>query len=338
MFAMIAAAIGPTRGDAPKVAATDTNGPYQSCFLEHIAHAQSKAIADATVFIALVRADGTMVSQGTGFIAAGSAVLGTMGPRIVTAAHVAAPHETVADDERFIVLFSDGIPIGTPRVVASGQTHSILVGSFDVAADDVAVLEMANFANAGARARFLGLAGLPVNSDAVLRVGEASDPIGAVWGFSGAAAVDREGHVVGVLTDATFRGRVTIELGSIEESNAAGQPVARAVTLPRQSLIVVEPLHAPEILRALGPAAAHQVEPAETEAVLAGFPLASCASTSATLESATSKEGAALLTRWQGVEQDDVWFLLSRLTATKLNLAPPATNAAPLARAPHPGT
>jgi hypothetical protein len=306
----------------PTLAAAPTRIADSSCFLGRIAHPQGKAIADATVFIAMVHADGTLVSQGTGFIAAGSASLGAMGPRIVTAAHVVAPHEAAPDDSRFMVFFSDGNPIGTPRVVAAGQIHSILVGTFDIAADDVAVLEIAGFADAKARERFVQLSGLPVNSDEVLRVGETSGPIGAVWGFSGAAAIDREGRVMGVLTGADFRGRVTLELGSIEGSNAAGRPIIRSVTLPRQSLIVVEPLHSPEILQALGPAAIHQTEPGETAAVFAGFPLATCAATSATLESAASVNGAAMLARWQAIGQQDAWLLPPRLDATKLKLSP----------------
>jgi hypothetical protein len=306
----------------PTMAAPGTRLADSSCFLGRIAHPQSKAIADATVFIAVVHADGTLVSQGTGFIAAGSASLGTTGPRIVTAAHVVAPHEAAPDDARFMVFFSDGNPIGAPRVVATGPTHSILVGSFDVAADDVAVLEITDFADAKAQARFVQLAGLPINSDAVLRVGEASDPIGAVWGFSGAAAIDREGRVMGVLTGADFRGRVTLELGSIEGSNAAGRPITRPVTLPRRSLIVVEPLQSREILQALGPAAIHQTEQGEAVAVFAGFPLASCAATSAKLASAVSAEGAALLARWQAIGQEDAWLLPPRLDATKLKLSP----------------
>jgi hypothetical protein len=307
---------------APSIVTRGPDDADSSCFLGRIAHPQGKAIADATVFIAMVRTDGTLVSQGTGFIAAGSASLGTTGPRIVTAAHVVAPHEAAPNDARFMVFFSDGDPIGAPRVVATGQTHSVLVGTFDVTADDVAVLEIADFADAKARGRFAKLAGLPINSDAVLRVGEASDPIGAVWGFSGAAAIDREGRVIGVLTGADFRGRVTLDLGSIDGSNATGRPVTRPVTLPRRSLIVVEPLHAREILQALGPAVIHQSEQGEATAVFAGFPLASCAATSAKLEGATSAEGAALLARWQATGQEDAWLLPPRLDATKLKLSP----------------
>jgi len=299
-----------------------TSAARLSCFRGHIAHDQRDAIAAATVFIAVVRSDGTLLSQGTGFVAAGSATLGYAGPRIVTAAHVVAQHETISDDARLLVFFSDGNPIGTPRLVATGPSEDILVGSFTVAADDIAVIEIADFADARARERFSRLVGLPINSDDVLRIGEASDPIGAVWGFSGAAAIDRQGRVVGVLTGADFRGRVTLELGSIAGSNASGWPVTRPVTLPRRSLIVVEPIRAPEILRALGPGAIHQPEPAETDVTLAGFPLASCAATAAELESPSSEAGRMLLSHWQAAGLEDAWLLPPRLDATKLKLTP----------------
>ncbi len=324
LLATLLVTAGPMIGqDAfPAIGGHEASPADTSCFLGRIDHPKRKAIAAATVFIAVVHADGTLMSQGTGFIAAGSASRGASGPRIVTAAHVVPPDDAPSDDTRTVVFFSDGNPIGTPRVVARAPAHETLVGSFNVVANDVAVLEIADFADPDARERFVHLAGLPVNSDAVLRVGEASDPVGAVWGFSGAAAIDRDGRVMGVLTGADFRGRVTLELGSIEDSNASGRPVTRSVTLPRRSLIVVEPIEAPEILQALGPAALHQAEQAEADAVFAGFPLASCASTSAMLESAISAPGAALLARWQAMGQQDAWFLPPRLDATKLKLSP----------------
>ena len=293
-----------------------------SCFLGRIPHPQSKSIADATVFIAVVRADGTLLSQGTGFIAAGSGALGTMGPRIVTAAHVAVSREAMPEDARSMIFFSDGSPIGEPRVVVSGETKSVSLGSFDIDVDDIAVLEIASFTNNAARQRLSKVAGLPINRDAVLRVGEASEPIGPVWGFSGAAAVDQQGRVIGVLTGADFRGRITLELGSIERANMAGRPLTRPVTLPRRALIVVEPLHDDAILGALGPGVTHQIQPSAAAAVMAGFPFASCASTTAVLESATASAGEALLSRWDAIGQEDAWFLPPRLDATKLRLAP----------------
>src|SRR5215469_6047908 len=135
--AVIPAIASPAQRTPPTTPASISDWRDPSCFLGKIAHPQSKAIADATVFIAVVRADGTLLSQGTGFVAAGSAALGVTGHRIVTAAHVAVPREALPDDARFMIFFSDGSPIGTPHIVAAGQTHSVLLGSFTVDADDI---------------------------------------------------------------------------------------------------------------------------------------------------------------------------------------------------------
>ena len=44
-----------------------------TCFLDEIHHPQAGRIADATVFIAVVRSDGTLASEGTGFVVSDSA-------------------------------------------------------------------------------------------------------------------------------------------------------------------------------------------------------------------------------------------------------------------------
>jgi hypothetical protein len=296
------------------------DGASSSCFLGGIAHrpdAQAKAIERATIFIALVKNDGTLVSQGTGFIARGAD-----GSRIVTAAHVVLPKNSTQPDERLMAFFSDGSPLGTLRVAAAGPRHRISLGAFDIVDDDVAVVEPEKFVDSAARKRFAQIEGLPVMSNAAIRIGEASDPVGAFWGFSGAAAVNRQGQVVGVLTDASFRGRTTLELGSIQETNAAGKAVSRAVTLPTLSLVVVEPLRAPEIQSAFGPSPISASGPEADEVALAGFPLASCASSSAVLQSVDSAGGERLLSRWQEMGPVGAWFLQPPLNQTKLKLTP----------------
>ena len=71
---------------------------------------------------------------------------------------------------------------------------------------------------------------------------EAGGPLGVSWGFSGAAAIDPAGRVVGVLIGADFRDRTTLELGSILDANQSGGAVRRPVILPARSLVIVEPL------------------------------------------------------------------------------------------------
>ena len=293
-----------------------------SCVLNRIPHAQAKTIEDATVFIALVAADGTLLSQGTGFIAAPGTEQRTGPRRIVTAAHVVAPREPKPEGARFMVFFSDGHALGTPRLVATGPLHNILVGAFDVVADDIALLEIEQFIDDAARRRLDAAAGLPIDSDDTLRIGEASEP-GAVWGFSGAAAVDRGGHVIGVLTGADFRGHVTLETGSIQETNFAGHVVARPVTLPSRSLVVIEPIGAPNLRRELGLSEPRPRRDATMEIVLAGFPVTSCAATTATVDAAQSSASAALLSKWQNIGQTGAWPLPPHFNGNKLKFAPP---------------
>lgn len=103
------------------------------------------------------------------------------------------------------MLFSDGMPLGVPRIVLGGATRKLSVGGFDLVENDIAVIEITSFNNDAARDRFLRLQGLPLSGGDDILVGESGQPLGVSWGFSGAAAVDPAGRVVGVLTGADFR-------------------------------------------------------------------------------------------------------------------------------------
>ena len=92
------------------------------------------------------------------------------------------------------------------------------------------------------------------------------------------------------------------------------------IALPKRLLVVVEPLRAPEIMRALGLREHASAEHSESSVVLAGFPFASCASTSAQLHAADSLAGASLLKKWQQLDRTDSWWLPS-LGGKKLRLA-----------------
>jgi len=293
-----------------------------TCFRSQIDHPQAAMIERATVFIAAVRPDGTLLSEGTGFIVRGSATNDGHGSRIVTAGHVVELSDDLPADTRLMVFFSDGTPLGLPRVVAAAPTRRVSLDGFELTMNDLAVLEIASFSDAKARERFAHVDGLQVRSADRLMVGEASDPAGVAWGYSGAAAIDRDGRVVGVLTGADFRGRVTLNLGAVQEADADGMPLTHPVTLPRRSLVVIEPLGAPEILRELGVSPPRRGQAGETPVVLAGFPLASCAATSARLQSADSSAGVELLSKWQSIGQVGAWFLPPQIDAKKLKLAP----------------
>jgi hypothetical protein len=111
--------------------------------LDEIHHPQAGKIADATVFIAAVWPDGTLASEGTGFVVSDSADGGAQGSRIVTAAHVIDDTDATRDGQRLAVFFSDGMPVGVPRIVLRGKTHRLSVGGFDLVENDIAVIEIA---------------------------------------------------------------------------------------------------------------------------------------------------------------------------------------------------
>jgi hypothetical protein len=198
-----------------------------TCFLDEIHHPQAGKIAPATVFIAAVWPDGTLASEGTGFVVSDSADGGAQGSRIVTAAHVIDDTDTTRNGQRLVVFFSDGMPLGVPRTVLRGATRELSVGGFNLVENDIAVIEIASFNDYPARNRFLGLQGLPLYGGADILVGDTGQSLGVSWGFSGAAAIDPAGRAVGVLTGADFRDRTTLELGSILDFNRSGGAVSR---------------------------------------------------------------------------------------------------------------
>ena len=280
-------------------------------------HPQAGKIADATVFIAVVGSDGTLASEGTGFVVSDSADGGAQGSRIVTAAHVIDDADTPPDGQRLAVFFSDGMPLGIPRTVLRGAMRELSVGGFDLIENDIAVIEISSFNDEAARARFLAIQGLPLYGGGDILVGEADRPLGVSWGFSGAAAIDPAGRVVGVLTGADFRDRTTLELGSILDANQSGGAVRRPVILPARSLVIVEPLHH-DILRALG----HSPNPSRnrlrTRVIFAGFPTASCAATSATVKPINSRAGTRLLSQWRSIGMEGAWYLPPQLGREKI--------------------
>ena len=150
-----------------------------TCFLNEIHHPQAGKIAKATVFIAAVAPDGTLASEGTGFVVSDSTDGGTRGSRIVTAAHVIDDINTTRDGQRWTVFFSDGMLLGEPRTVFRGTTRELSVGGFDLVENDIAVIEITSFNNVTARDHFLALQGLPLSGDDDILVGESGQPPGA---------------------------------------------------------------------------------------------------------------------------------------------------------------
>src|SRR5215467_9514998 len=292
-FALTATSVPPNTVNA--------NGDH-SCFGSRIDHVHAAKIARNTVFIAGVRTDGTLTSSATGFV-----VRGRHGVRIVTAFHVVDP-DAGESSSTLMVFFSDGAPLGVPRVVAATSPRKSTVSSVELTVDDVAVVEIARFAGPAALRRLSRLDGLQVVAGEPLMVGETDGRTGVAWGYSGAAAVDQEGHVVGVLTSADFRGRVSVNLATIQEAKT-GRPTDVATTLPDRSLVVVEPLQDPAIIHELRQARVPSKRQRTIKVVFAGFPSASCASTSARLQPAASPAGTELLGKWEAMDKSDAWWI-----------------------------
>jgi hypothetical protein len=225
-------------------------------------------------------------------------------------------------DALLMVFSSDGMPIGTPRLIAGGTPHKFTSDGFDVIVDDIAVIEIERFTDAKIAERFAHIEGLDIENGGSLMVGETNRPLGAVWGLSGAAAVDRSGKVVGVLTEADFRGRAPLELGSIQETNAAGRPTYRTVTLPTQSLVVTEPFNSPLILAALNRQQEYRPPTEPKDVVMAGFPLGGCAAATATLVPTGTTAAIAVVHKWRSIGTAGVWYMPVQFSPTKLKLVP----------------
>jgi hypothetical protein len=123
---------------------------------------------------------------------------------------------------------------------------------------------------------------------------------------------------VGVLTGADFRDSSTLELGSILDANRSGGAVSRPVILSGPSLVVVEPLTDPHILHALGRSPELRGSGLKTTVTIAGFPAASCAATSATVEPINSQAGTRLLSQWRSMGMEGAWYLPPQLGTAKL--------------------
>ena len=111
---------------------------------------------------------------------------------------------------------------------------------------------------------------------------------------------------------------MTLELSSILVAHPNGGAVSRPVILPGRSLVVIEPLRDPDILRVLGRSPELRGSGLRTEVTIAGFPAASCAATSATVEPIDSQAGTRLLSKWRSIGMEGAWYLPPQLGTTKL--------------------
>jgi hypothetical protein len=156
-----------------------------TCFLNEIHHPQAGNIAKATVFIAAIAPDGTLASEGTGFVVSDSADGGTQGSRIVTAAHVIEGIDATRSGQRWAVFFSDGMPLGEPRPVLRGTTRELSVGRCDLVENDIAVIEITSFNNVAARDRFIALQSLRALAATTFWSASQANPLVGAGAFRG---------------------------------------------------------------------------------------------------------------------------------------------------------
>ena len=206
---------------------------------------------------------------------------------------------------------SGNVPGGSLGRARRAELH------FDRRSGCVDEREITSFNNVAPRDRFIARQGLPLSGgDDIL--GESSQPPGVSWGFSAAAAIDPASRVAGVLTGAEFRDRLTLELGSILDADPNAGAVSRPVILPSRSLVVIEPLSDPDILRVLRRSPEPRGSGPRTTVTIAGFPAASCAATSATVEPIDSQAGTRLASQWKSIGVEGAWYLPPQLGTTKL--------------------
>jgi hypothetical protein len=102
---------------------------------------------------------------------------------------------------------------------------------------------------------------------------------------------------------------VSVNLATIQEAKTGGRPTEVATTLPDRSLVVVEPLQDSAIIHELQQARVPSERQRTIKVMFAGFPSASCASTSARVQPAASPAGAELLGKWGAMDESDAWWI-----------------------------
>lgn len=121
-----------------------------------------------------------------------------------------------------------------------------------------------------------------------------------------------------MLTGADFRDRTTLALASILDTARSGGAVPRPVTLPNRSLVIVEPLQSTDILHALSRSPKPKRSAPRTTVSLVGFPLTSCAATSAIVVPINSEAGTRLLSQWRSIGMEGAWYLQPSLGTAKI--------------------
>ncbi|BDG73760.1 serine protease [Roseomonas fluvialis] len=195
---------------------------------------------------------GGRATRGTAFIVADSAADPGAPNRVITAAHVVARALEAPDEAAIRLSLADGTPVGTARIAATAQPWNPLA-ALDPAWSDQAILTLARFDSPAAEAAFRAAPGLaparrqPEGALLDLRL---ADGRGIAPGLSGAPVLSAEGRVRGILVQRRIEdwsGGASTEAPLLRR----GQVGAR-LEPAREGW--AQPLAAPAILAALGPA------------------------------------------------------------------------------------
>lgn len=263
-----------------------------TCFAGQIDHPRADQIAAATVYLTWMDpATGKNITDATGVVIADSIVSGDRlkQNRIITAAHVVRdPGPNVGPNSRLAVVDSRGEFLGwaSPRAFSSDPGYT----GTNIPKDDVAVLGIDSFNNqlaADTYAAIHGLALAPRQSPVSLR-GSIDGPTGLGPGASGAAAIDGNGQIIGILSAGSNMGvLLQWKAGDLIKMNATHVPSIRSITMYGKADITVLPLNNPDILNALGSAGSHVTKANNPDfqfkMTIAGYPFGSCASSFGTL-------------------------------------------------------
>ncbi len=229
---------------------TEATAPGATCFATAAALPPGAGASILRVSVASPR--GGRTTRGTAFIVADSAADPGSPNRLITAAHVVARALEAPDEASIRLALPDGTPVGTARIAATAQPWNPLA-ALDPGWSDQAILTLARFDSAAAEAAFRAAPGLaparrqPEGALLDLRL---ADGRGIAPGLSGAPVLSAEGRVRGILVQRRIEdwsGGASTEAPLLRR----GQVSAR---LDQAREGWAQPLAAPAILAALGPA------------------------------------------------------------------------------------
>lgn len=228
--------------------APEANAAGAACF----AAALPPGIGASVLRVSVPGPRGGRATRGTAFIVADSAAAPGAPNRVITAAHVVARALEAPEEAAIRLSLPDGRPVGTARVAATARPWNPLA-ALDPGWFDQAILTLARFDSPAAEAAFRaapGLAPARRQPEAALLDLRVTDGRGIAPDLSGAPVLGAEGRVRGILVQRRIEdwsGGASTDTPLLRR----GQAMAR-LEPAREGW--AQPLAAPAILAALGPA------------------------------------------------------------------------------------